>query len=137
MPAMICAAHMHPLPCPGYACRTTSDPAFVSVMEEYRADVAAEKLPPWIWELRHALQKGHAWLRGHAGDKYFTGRSREDVDACIADLRRAGWVGEDQTIWSAATSMSQFTGAMPGLPQRACEDREVWLWRQSRGGRRG
>jgi hypothetical protein len=55
MPEPICHAHMHTLPCPGYGCRTTNNEMFVPVMKEYRADVAAGKLPPWIWELRNAL----------------------------------------------------------------------------------
>ena len=52
--------------------------------------------------------------------------------ARIADLRRAGWVGDDRIVWSAAASMAKFNGATPFLPQRACELSEVGRWREGR-----
>jgi hypothetical protein len=102
----------------------------VEAMKAYRAEVAAGRVPPWIHELRLALGAGRAWLRWQRGDQDCAGRNLEHVQARIADLRRAGWDGDDETLWRAAESMSHFTGAMPWHPQRACELAEIKRWQQ-------
>ena len=137
MAELICHAHMHPLPCPGYDCRTTDNQLFVDIMQEYRAEVAAGTRPPWIWELRAALGSCRGWLRRQQGDEHCATSTLEQAEARIADLRRAGWTGDDQIIWNAGASMAKFNGAMPFLPQRACELREVEQWRELRKSRLG
>lgn len=118
---------MHRLSCPGYGygCGTTDNQLFVEIMEDYQAEVAAGESPPWIWELRGALGSCHGWLRRQQGDEHCATSTLEHAQARITDLRRAGWTGDDQTIWNAGASMAKFNGAMPFLPQRACELNEV------------
>src|SRR5947207_8106876 len=117
---------MHALPCPGFKYRMVDDAMSMTVIRQYRAEATAGECPPWICELHLALGAARGWLRWQRRDEDCAGRTREQAEARIADLRRAGWEGDDRTIWKAAEStMALFTGAMPWHPQRACEQAEI------------